>query len=330
MTGAMESIASGAQQNEEKSAPRNPVGQAPMRADTARENEWIAERLRLAAALLAAQHANGFRVSAYRRAADAIEALDIGVRTLAERGGHAALEAIPGVGRSIAGAIAEMLSTGRWTFLERLKGFADPEALFCSVPGIGPSLAHVIHEGLHIETLEDLEAAAADGRLGRLPGFGTRRAAMIRAGLSSLLAWHRPPRAGPGEEPPVGVLLDVDREYRERAAGGTLASIAPRRFNPDRTAWLPVLHTERGEWHFTAMYSNTARAHQLGRTADWVVIYFHQDGKPEGRRTVVTEIHGPLRGQRVVRGREPEDRPHTIAPPPSSKPAADRETDAGF
>lgn len=71
-------------------------------------------------------------------------------------------------------------------------------------------------------------------------------------------------------------------------------------------AWLPILHTERGSWQFTALYSNTALAHNLGRTRDWVVIYFHTDSYIEGQRTVVTETHGSLQGKRVVRGRETE------------------------
>jgi hypothetical protein len=104
----------------------------------------------------------------------------------------------------------------------------------------------------------------------------------------------------------VGVLLDVDREYRDLARRGVLPKIAPRRFNPSGEAWLPVLHTERGPWSFTVLYSNTARAHELQRTDDWVVIYFHRDDAPEGLRTVVTETHGPLAGERVVRGREAE------------------------
>lgn len=48
---------------------------------------------------------------------------------------------------------------------------------------------------------------------------------------------------------------------------------APRRFNPKGKAWLPILHTQRGPWHFTALYSNTARAHDLKKTGDWVVLY---------------------------------------------------------
>jgi putative hydrolase len=271
-----------------------------------RSNGWIAERLRQAASLLAAQGANLFRIAAYRHAADAIVRLDGDVRDLASAGGNAALGAIPGVGPSIAGAVAEMLATGRWGFLERLKGAADPEALFCSIPGIGPTLAHEIQETLHLDSLEALETAAHDGRLQQVPGFGMRRVAMVRSTLAELLARIRPPVMRVAEEPDVALLLDVDREYRDKAMRGELHRIAPRRFNPGGEAWLPVLHTVRGPWHFTALYSNTARAHQLGRTGDWVVVYFHRDAWPEGRRTIVTEAQGQARGRRVVRGREAE------------------------
>ena len=75
---------------------------------------------------------------------------------------------------------------------------------------------------------------------------------------------------------------------------------------PEGQAWLPVLHTRRGRWHFTALYSNTARAHQLERTRDWVVVYFHDDDHREGQYTIITEMQGPFVGQRVVRGREAE------------------------
>ena len=57
----------------------------------------------------------------------------------------------------------------------------------------------------------------------------------------------------------------------------------------------------------TALYSNTKRAHDLGKTRDWVVLYFEHEGA-EGQATVVTEQSGPLQGKRVVRGREDECR----------------------
>jgi putative hydrolase len=104
----------------------------------------------------------------------------------------------------------------------------------------------------------------------------------------------------------VDLLLDVDDEYREKSQAGDLPTIAPRRFNPQNESWLPVLHTRRGKWHFTALYSNSPRAHQLGRTRDWVVVYFYDDDHREGQCTVVTENTGILFGERVIRGREPE------------------------
>ena len=61
----------------------------------------------------------------------------------------------------------------------------------------------------------------------------------------------------------------------------------------------------RGRCALPRACSNSARAHDLGRTQDWVVIYYERDGHEE-QATAVTETHGPLAGRRVVRGREAE------------------------
>jgi hypothetical protein len=269
-------------------------------------NQIIGDRLREAADLLEQQGANPFRVRAYREAAATVAGLATELGEIHERGGLEGLEALPGIGPRIAAAIAELLRTGRWSQLERLRGGLDPERLFRSIPGVGPTVAQRLHETLHAETLEALEVAAHDGRLARVPGIGPRRAAALRAALAGMLGRARLRVREPAEEPPVEMLLDVDREYRDGAGADRLPRIAPRRFNPTGEAWLPVLHTERDHWHFTAVFSNTARAHRLGKTNDWVVLYFHADRHPEGQRTVVTETSGPLAGQRVVRGREAE------------------------
>jgi hypothetical protein len=75
--------------------------------------------------------------------------------------------------------------------------------------------------------------------------------------------------------------------------------------NPTREAWLPVLHTRRGQRHYTALFSNTPRAHQLGKTRDWVVLYY-DSGHGERQCTVITAERGTLKGRRLVRGREAE------------------------
>ena len=65
--------------------------------------------------------------------------------------------------------------------------------------------------------------------------------------------------------------------------------------------------TRSGGWALRAAPANTALAHRLGMTSDWVVIEFER-GEVCGQRTVVTETQGDLAGQRVVRGREGECR----------------------
>ncbi|WP_417590421.1 helix-hairpin-helix domain-containing protein [Parasphingorhabdus sp.] len=270
-------------------------------------NAMIASALREAAALLKAQDASPFRSMAYLKAATTIENLDEDISEIAT-GGMEALDAIPNIGKVIGAAILELLSTGRWSQLDRLRGGLEPEAAFRAIPGIGPTLARQIHEHLDVDTLEALETAAHDGRLGKVPGIGPRRLSIIRNALSGMLSrYHRGRRYYPDQSPPsVDLLLSVDDEYRTKAEAGKLRQIAPSRFNPEGKPWLPVLHTERGPWHFTALYSNTARAHELGKTGDWVIIFCSSDHQSEGQYTVVTETSGRNKGKRVVRGRENE------------------------
>jgi hypothetical protein len=263
----------------------------PMKASINRE---ITKKLLEFADLLEQQDANRFRVGAYRRAAGTISGLTTSVQDILEEKGFDGLVALPNIGEGIARAVQEMISSGRWSQLDRLRGSLEPTRLFATVPGIGKALAERIHDNLSVDTLEALEVAAYDGRLQEVPGIGLRRVQMLRAALAEMLSRRlraRPIR--PVEEPSVELILGIDREYREKAESGRLNTI---------------LHSQKNEWHFTALYSDTARAHQLQRTHDWVVVYFYDDDHREGQRTVVTEARGPLSGKRVVRGREMECR----------------------
>jgi hypothetical protein len=265
----------------------------------------VARCLEEVAGLLDEQGASPFRVRAYRNAAAALTALPVSVGALYHDGGIEELERIPGVGPAIARAIRDVIETGRLPMLERLRGESDPERLFADLPGVGTALAERIHRELGLATLAELEVAAHDGRLASLPGFGPKRVTAIRESIEHRLARSRPAETGPVPAPSIEELLGVDREYRDEAKAGRLRLITPRRFNPGHRAWLPVLHTRRGSRHYTALFSNTALAHRLGRTHDWVVLY--GDGRHEDHQaTVVTARKGPLAGRRVVRGREPE------------------------
>lgn len=270
-------------------------------------NERIASTLERVAALLEEQSASPFRVRAWRDAAVAIRDHDRELGDVFRDHGRVGLEAIPHVGPRLAVVVIELIKTGTCGALQRLEG--EGVQRLALVPGLGPQLAERIHHELGIETLEELEMAAHDGRLATVPGFGPRRLAGLRAVLATMLARRSPRSArGAARKPPVELLLAIDRAYREAPAAGTLRTITPRRFNPRREAWLPVMHGERDGWTFTAMFSNTELAHRLGRTDDWVVLYFHEDHGPEGQATIVTEHRGRMRGQRVVRGRERECR----------------------
>lgn len=287
-------------------------------------NAQIADILEQVADRLQAQHANIYRIDAYRAAAAVVRGHETSIQDLALSQGREALDALPQIGSSLSGSIEEIAHTGRLRMLERLDGKLSPVELFKTVPGIGEELAERIHRELHIDTLEALEVAAHDGRLEAIAGFGPRRLEGLRDILATMLARSSRGRARRFQEleragakvrapevdeakPDVGLLLEVDRAYREKAEADELPRIAPRRNNPEGAAWLPVLHTYQDGWHFTALFSNTDRAHELGRVRDWVVIYFERDGY-EGQCTVVTEYRGSLAGKRVIRGREEEVR----------------------
>ncbi len=268
-------------------------------------NRDVADLLRQGADLYEQQGDNPYRVNAYRRAAEVVASLHQDLARLLEQEGIQGLVKLPSIGSGIAAAIQQIVRTGRWSQLDRLRGTLDPEQLFQTLPGVGPALARQIHDELELDTLEALEIAAHDGRLEQVRGVGPRRAAAVRATLASVLARRRP-RPISDSAPSVEDLLAVDPMYREHAAAGGLTRIAPKRFNPDGQAWLPVLHTRRGDWHYTALFSNTERAHRLGRTRDWVVLYYYDRDHREGQCTVVTETRGELAGKRVVRGRAQE------------------------
>ncbi len=279
-------------------------------------NDEVAAVLDEVGDLIELRDGNPFRVRSYRRAADTIRGLDRSLADIASEEGWDALQDLENVGEGIAGAIREVLETGRLGLLERLRSEASPEEALTRVPGIGDKLAHRIHEQAGIESLEELENAAREGRLDDIEGLGDKRIQGIQDALAGMLSRgavrRARSRAGAegGSEPgqlSVELLLSLDEDYRSKAKEGELRKIAPRRFNPEGEAWLPIMERREEGWDFTVLYSNTARAHDLGKTHDWVVIYYER-GDREGQCTVVTAGSGRLEGRRVVRGREQECR----------------------
>ncbi len=275
-------------------------------------NQNIADMLEQIADLLSVKNDNPFKINAYRDAAQTIRNSNQNIAEIAQNHPQD-LEKLQDIGEGISSIITAYVHTGRSDVLERLRGEVSPVDLFSKVPGIGDTLAKRIVNKLKISSLAELEQAAYDGSLASVEGFGNTKIHNIQISLSGMLSpsakriRHQNEQYISTNPPDVGTLLEVDKEYRTKAAAGKLHKIAPKRFNPEGKAWLPILNTHKDGWSFTALFSNTAQAHKLGKTHDWVVIYFRKNGK-ESQVTVVTETRGELEGKRVVRGREDECR----------------------
>ena len=278
------------------------------------DNHTVAEMLRETASLLEAQGANPYRAQAYRKAGDMVDSLHTPLSAFIARNGASALEELPGIGTSLAKSLERIVRTGRLQLLDKLRGDAEPERILGTVGGIRPVLARRLREELEITSLPDLQRALSSGKLSRMAGFGEKRLSMIRESLSGRLrrpqerevaVSEREPSAPTSPQPSVSVLLDIDREYLSKAKRNELPRITPKRFNPTKEAWLLILHTEREGKRYAALFSNTERAHSLGVTRDWVVVYREM---PDGgvQWTVITSQLGALQGRRVVRGRESE------------------------
>jgi len=193
-------------------------------------NEEIADALERISSLLEVQGASNFRIRAYANAASTARGMKTSLTEVLASEGINGLIALPNIGKSIASIISELSSTGQIALLERLEGQASPEELFETVPGIGVKTAHRIHETLGIETLEELELVAHDGRLNRVQGLGSRKIQGIKDALSRILSRSSRRRARRSRwlehemkeislhKPDVDLILEVDQEYREKAA----------------------------------------------------------------------------------------------------------------
>jgi len=122
-----------------------------------------------------------FRISAYRRAARAMESLTEDVAEVAARDD---LEEIPGVGTSTAEKIEEYLESGKITYYEELRA-SLPAGIttLMSVPEVGPKTAVLLYEKLGVTTIDELERAARQGLVRTLPRMGAKTEENILNGI---------------------------------------------------------------------------------------------------------------------------------------------------
>ena len=278
-------------------------------------NDDIAAVLDRIADLLEIQGANPFRIRSYRDGANTIRQTDRSVAQMVEHDRMDELKKLPGIGGGLAALIGGYVESGQSDLLQQLETEVDPVQAFSQLPGMDRELAQRAVDQLDIATYQELEQSTYNGTLEQVEGFTPQKIKTLQTTLAGMLSGaaqnrvERKQAQAEGKElpdrPSVATLLAVDEEYRKKAEAGSLKQIAPKRFNPDNEAWLPILNTKRDGWDLTALYSNTAQAHKLNKVHEWVVIYYEKGGL-ESQATVVTGGNGELSGKRVVRGREME------------------------
>jgi DNA polymerase (family 10) len=190
------------------------------------DNPEIARTLEEVADILEIQNANPFRIRAYRNAVRTVETITVPLRRWVEE--RRQLTDLPGIGKEMASHIQEMVETGTLGFRDELLAEV-PRSLIelMRLPGLGPKKAKRVWDELKIGSVDELEAAAKEGRIATLSGFGAKSQEKILAGIAEhrqhgsrmllneaeravepLLAWLR--------EIPEVERLEVAGSYRRR------------------------------------------------------------------------------------------------------------------
>jgi DNA polymerase (family 10) len=150
-----------------------------------------------------------FKPRAYEKAARSIEALTEEVADIFARGGIEALKEIPGVGESIAQKIAELVQTGKLEYYEKLKKEIPVDvAGLSAIEGVGPKKIKTLYQKLKIKTVEDLEKAAREGKIRKLPHFGEKSEQDILKSIEFL-------KKGKGRAL-LGYILPLAKEIEDR------------------------------------------------------------------------------------------------------------------
>jgi DNA polymerase (family 10) len=154
------------------------------------QNAEIASMFDQAADLLEIKGENQFRVRAYRRAARTVEGLPQSVRNLLAA--QEDLSELPGIGKDLAGKIADIVQSGHFDLLDQLKKKMPGElGEMAGLPGLGPKRIKLLYDKVKVRTLDDLKRAIQKGKLHGLHGFGPLIEKKLAAALEKPVAEKR-------------------------------------------------------------------------------------------------------------------------------------------
>ena len=144
------------------------------------DNLAIARVLAEIGDLLEIKNENPFKIRAYRNASETVAHEASPVAELSDAGRRA----LPGIGKDIAAKIGELVETGIIQYHKDLLEEFPPTILdMLHLQGVGPKTVSLLYRELGIRTLDDLQAAAREGRLRQLKGMGARKEAQILKAL---------------------------------------------------------------------------------------------------------------------------------------------------
>jgi DNA polymerase (family 10) len=167
----------------------------------------IALALAEIATLLEVQGENRFRARAFRGAARALEQSDAELDALLR---ERRLEQVTGIGPATASVIRELATTGRSSYLQELRAETPPGLIaLLNIPHLGATRIRALHQKLGITSLDELEGAAAAGRIAGLPGFGARTEKRILDAVSAARGWAGRRRLADAREPGARLLAYV-------------------------------------------------------------------------------------------------------------------------
>ncbi len=183
------------------------------------ENKEIAAIFRDIADILEIKNENVFRIRAYRQAASRIDGLS-GQLSEIYAEDPAAILAIPGIGKDLAGKIEEMVTTGHLEFYSLLvkefpQGFLD----LLNIPALGPKKLKNIRDVLGVENMDDLEKACLAGKVSELDGMGSKTQQKILDGIRRFRKYEQRMLYGEAEALAENILAHI-------SAGGNIEKAA--------------------------------------------------------------------------------------------------------
>ena len=132
-----------------------------------------------------------FKPRAYEKASIYIESLSDDLGDIFKKGGIKALMELPGVGKSIAEKLVEIIKTGKLGYHEELKRQLPVDVTTLSaIEGIGPKTVKVLYEKLGITNIEELEKAVRKKQLRTIPDFGEKSEQKILNGIEFFKKSH--------------------------------------------------------------------------------------------------------------------------------------------